>query len=82
MSNIIDDLKKNLYLYKDSEVVVLELYDKFFNKSYVLEVIDCLDRKLVNVSIGLEEISPLEKLAIALLLDSANIDLKDYKVGE
>ena len=82
MDNVIDDLKKNLICNNNMEIVVLELHNKFFNKPYVSDVIDCLERKLSNVSVGLDDISPLEKLAITLLLDSANIDLKDYKVGE
>ena len=82
MSNVIDDLKNSLIHVRDSNIVVLDLNNKFFNKPYVSDVIDCLERKLSNVSVGLDDISPLEKLAITLLLDSANIDLKYYKVGE
>lgn len=82
MNNVIEDLKENLIYSNNREIVILELNNKYFNKPYILDAIECLDRKVFNVSIGMETISPLEKLAITLLLDSADIDLKDYKVGE
>ena len=56
-------------------VVHLDLTNKFFNVEFVEQCINEFAKVSVMSQAGVNRVSPLERLAIMLLLDSAGIDL-------
>lgn len=58
-----------------SDIVVLRC-QMFLHHPYITEVLDALERKTMIVASGIDEFTPLEKFAIMVLGDMANIDSK------
>lgn len=56
-------------------VVHLDLTNKFFNVEFVEQCINEFANVSAMSQAGVNRVSPLERLAIMLLLDSAGIDL-------
>lgn len=48
----------------------------YFNKKFIKECIDALKVKLIMVNSGIDEFTPLEKLAATLLIESAGFDFE------
>jgi hypothetical protein len=79
-SDIINQLKEALVPHGTMPVVRLFLKDQganYFNHDFVTSCINEFQKKSLLVCCELEEFTPLEKLAMRVLFDSAYIDLKD-----
>lgn len=46
----------------------------YFNKKFIQECIDALNVKLIMVDSGMDEFTPLERLAATLLIESAGFE--------
>jgi len=73
--NVIEELKVNLVPGGTADIIALRFTDNFFNGEFVRECIDELSNKMKIGTILDEPLNALEKLAVQLLLDSANIKL-------
>jgi hypothetical protein len=65
--NFIESMKSRLFSSRD--FVRLDLDNHYFDTDFIKDCIENVEKCIIN-----KHISPLEKLAILLLLDSADID--------
>lgn len=72
--NLFEQLEHNL-IGRSRSVVHLDLTNKFFTAEFVEQCINEFAKVSAMTQAGINRVSPLERLAIMLLLDSAGIDL-------
>ena len=80
--NLFEQLEEVLQPKGLSPIVRLFLKEggaNYFSYDFVKECIEDMKKKSFLVKADLHEFSPLEKLGIHVLLDSALIDKKDFK---
>lgn len=73
---ITERMRNNLRPGGTAPIVGLHLNNRFFNKEFIDQCIDELDRVALRAQLG-EMPNPLEKLAYTLLCDSAYIEHKN-----
>jgi hypothetical protein len=81
---IIDLLRASLCNGEKGKAIRLDFKygGQYFNTEFVKSCIDYLEKKIRIITISEDVASPLETLAITLLLDSAGIDIpKEQLVG-
>jgi hypothetical protein len=79
-NNMIKELRASLVPKGTLPVVRIFLKDNtYYKQEFVESCINELERKLLLVRAEMEELTPLEKLAIAVLVDSSYIELGEPK---
>lgn len=76
MSDIIQQMRNNLQPGGTAPIVGLYLHNRFFNKEFIDQCIDELEKVALRAQLG-ELPNPLEKLAYTLLADSAGVPTKN-----
>lgn len=77
--NIIERLRANLKPIGTAPVVRLQLANYgMFDSDFISKCIDDIERLGIRCALG-DKITPLEQLAIQILMDSAYIDLEHEK---
>jgi hypothetical protein len=69
---IIQEMRETLVAVGDASLVKLTLVNGFFTEAFVKDCINSISMMNVRIMLG-ENPSPLERLAIRVLMDSANI---------
>ena len=77
--DIIEDLRNNLKGQGNANVISLRISDNFFYEKYIHECIDDLEKSIIKYNKFGTELNNLEKLAITILLDTANIPTDYFK---
>lgn len=74
--SVIERMRNNLRPRGTAPVVGLQLNNRFFNKEFIDQCVDELEKVALRAQLG-EMPNPLEKLAYTLLCDSAYIEQKN-----
>ena len=70
---IIKQMRATLVPNGTAPIVQLFISGGYYKEEFVFQCIDYLEKKLIMVNIGMDTLSPIEGLAIDVLLDSAYI---------